>query len=198
MPYIFGYGSLINKKSRRKTLGRNTKAYPARLLPDFGYIRVWNYRHKNATFLGLIKKRSNEESNATINGVLFYVPNIDAFNEREHLYKNVLVPVEYIELLREEDTIPKDSIVYIYIPKKTLCKKSTSKYPISLAYLDICLSGALRYNINEKYDFAKEFMDTTYDWTKNIADDRSKNRREYIKENDNKIVDKFLNKYLKL
>jgi len=42
--FLFGYGSLMNSKSRGATSGKVTAAVPVRLSAEFGYVREWNFR----------------------------------------------------------------------------------------------------------------------------------------------------------
>ena len=53
--YIFGYGSLINENSWRKTLPKVMSKIPARVSKKFRYVREWNYRGKKVNLFGITK-----------------------------------------------------------------------------------------------------------------------------------------------
>jgi len=88
--------------------------------------------------------------------------------------------------------------IYIYTIKKELNNIPNELCPISQNYLDVVLSGCLEYG----KDFTKKFLENTINWTdkeKNIywINDRKKNKRYWVKNNDkkNKIkIDKLLKK----
>ncbi len=56
--YIFGYGSLINKESRYKTIKNKSvcEDIPVRISKDFGYIREWNYNVSGKHHIGKLIK----------------------------------------------------------------------------------------------------------------------------------------------
>ena len=87
--YIFGYGSLIEKESRRRTTPNAEIAFPVRI---FGVMRGWFGRTPvsglSTTFLGCIKTRidpQNENQKNYVNGVIYEVSNDEllATDERE-------------------------------------------------------------------------------------------------------------------
>src|SRR5690606_26329348 len=86
--FIFGFGSVINEESRRRTVDEPCGVIPARL---DGYRRAWNVHcpTANITVLGL-----ETWVGGTVNGVLVPVhddASLAAFDEREHGYVRVRV-----------------------------------------------------------------------------------------------------------
>ena len=86
---IFGYRSLVNSKTRKITLKKNTKAIPV-LFKDPKFTRKWiclknNKSNKKRSVLTLCK---NKKSKKNINGVLFSVNNklLKKLNKRESAY----------------------------------------------------------------------------------------------------------------
>ena len=68
--YVFGYGSIINLRSRVRS-GGSAKAMYVRISEKFNFRRKWNFRSLTGfTALGLSKVTKNE-SPSTVNGVLF-------------------------------------------------------------------------------------------------------------------------------
>jgi hypothetical protein len=124
MDFIFGYGSLINTRSRKKTWAAastcttvfnsspdsvensEVEGIPARIR---GFERHWSVRSfgRKYTALGCSKqKRVNAESNITdvtyVNGVIFQCDDkegLKAFDTREYGYTRVQVEPEAIEFL---------------------------------------------------------------------------------------------------
>ena len=64
--------------------------------------------------LGL-RKTSDSEVGASINGVIFPAKDMKSFDKRENGYRRVLVPIDEIEMLSWQ-TLPSDAIVYAYVP----------------------------------------------------------------------------------
>ena len=84
--FLFGYGSLMNDCSRKKTHKKISKKYPVVLNEKFGYVRKWNtIIPKNKLVLGIEK---NHNKDTSINGVLFKVCKgcIKEFLKREKRY----------------------------------------------------------------------------------------------------------------
>ena len=158
--YIFGYGSLINENSWRKTLPKVMSKIPARVSKKFRYVREWNYRGKKSTYLGL-RKLNKYERGSTINGVLYSIDesNIKLFDRREEKYKRISIPHHMIKII-SNNKILKDSIVWTYVPLSKNRKYPTSKYPILPEYFNIVMIGCLE----QSNKFANEFLETTFMW----------------------------------
>ena len=189
--FIFGYGSLINDTSRNSNCEFIHEAIPARISPEFGYRRVWNYKNPTSQMYALGLESCLDSTKAsTINGVIFPVieKDLHKFNERELNYSLKEIPKKMIETL-SWIKIPEKSNIWTYIP---ILNKSKSDYdsgsnsentsradyenPICQSYIDLCLEGCLKYG----EDFATEFLDTTFSWNQDWINDRLIPRRPWI------------------
>jgi len=107
MPHslVFGYGSIINPKSRASTLGESdAPGVIAKVGKDFGWVRAWNFRSLTGfTALGL-KKCS--EKNCSINGLLFPVHDERAFDIREIGYRRVRLNLHYLSEIYANEASP--------------------------------------------------------------------------------------------
>lgn len=155
---VFGFGSLINSRSRARTLGE-VPAWPVRVS---GLRRGWyapssRIRH---TALGVIV-----DPDARCNGVLALLPaaRIAALDAREAQYTRVALPRAQVEPLGE--TPPYGQIV-TYLP--TRAQHPTVEHPIIRSYLDVTLSGCLEHG----EAFAHEMLDTTDAWNEHLEDER--------------------------
>lgn len=186
--FIFGYGSLINDTSRNSNCEFIHEAIPARISPQFGYRRVWNYKNPTSQMyaLGLEPCLDSNNNKATINGVIFPVieKDLHKFNERELNYSLKEIPKKMIETLSWIN-IPEKSNIWTYIPilnsydsQSQNIYKARADYenPICQSYIDLCLEGCLKYG----EDFATEFLDTTFGWNQYWINDRLLPRRPWI------------------
>ena len=183
--YIFGYGSLIEKKSRTRTNPEAENAQPARIT---GYQRGWFHQFaKNigstCTFLGAIEKPA-----ATVNGVIYHVDDFDKTKARETGYTPKLVPAGKIEMLDGSGPWDPAKQVYIFISNPadiSKTKEPTKAVPMVQSYVDICIAGCLE--VEAQYpshpparDFAGEFIRTSTGWNANWVNDRIYPRRPFI------------------
>jgi len=155
--YIFGYGSLINKKEISATLQRKTKITPVILCESFGMKRCLNTKTK--TGLKVFGIKYNKQKNTPINGVLIKVNKHDLkkFDNREESYKKIDIPLEFIHFLKRK--IPTNSHIYTYMPiNSRVISKNDKNLMFCKYYLDLCVFGCLEYGKN----FAHMFFDTTY------------------------------------
>ena len=156
--YIFGYGSLVNNRSRFITLKRNSESINSTIHKDFGYIRKWNYYNINLNKIALgLEKHINGDY---INGIIFNVDDneLTDLDKREIGYKRMIVPNKYINCI---DYILTDEIcVYTYIPIDEFKIKKINKNNDNLLYLHLCCDGFIQHG----EDFYKEFNQHTYDW----------------------------------
>lgn len=158
--YVFGYGSLISKKSRDKT-GVSGDWFEVRLR---GFKRFWtDIPSFEESFLVLIKSKLS-----FCNGVLFELDDksLKDFDkrEREVCYKRVELNKDTIEFIEKKSQKIIDGKCWVYVWNT---KRLSHKLPTIQSYVDVILDGCLE--LGEK--FATEFMKTTYDWPK-IIDDR--------------------------
>ena len=112
--YIFGYGSLINKSSRKRTLKKRVKTEIAEIHPDYGYKKKLNTIASDNihTVMGIEK---NSKKNTSIKGVIFPVNKrqLKELNKREIVYSKKIVPKKYIKTKLKFE---KGSKVIIYKP----------------------------------------------------------------------------------
>ena len=196
--FIFGFGSIINTKSRIKTGGETIgNAIPVEISKKEGYIREWNFQKNivNATFLG-VRKAEEGEFSTNINGIIYpCFENINKFDEREKGYKrhelnkNNIIPKSW-------QNLPSHSCkIWIYVPeiKHQFKKGPTFNKPILQSYLDICVNGCLEYGL----DFLQKFVHTTGNWSRYWLNDRIIARRAWTHEKNYNIIDKYITNFLK-
>jgi len=177
MPYIFGYGSLIEQASRMKTTPSAMYVLPA-WAP--GFARGWWARTGaigfSTTFAGAIP-----EKNGSINGVVYAVTQeeLEATNRREQGY----TPTDITDSVRILGSYkPKDK-VWIYVNKFKPGEREQNlpspQFPIVQSYVDICLTGCLeiQQGFPDVGDFAGEFIDSTQEWSNYWENDRVHPRR---------------------
>jgi len=208
--FLFGFGSIIQTKSRASSDKSTRDAAPCRIKAEFGYIREWNFQASTAQICALGLRRAQEgERGATINGVLFPAPDdMNAFDRRENGYQRVQVPREHVELLSWQ-TLPQDADVYLYVP---YAPKVVEKYGKDEAGYPKCSGpsepeGLLaseksglgleppseKFPILQTYidvvldgclehgeDFAREFIRTTFLWTPFWCNEREVSRRPWL------------------
>lgn len=143
MPYIFGYGSLIEQASRQRSTPSAMYVLPARAR---GFVRGWWARTGSigytTTFAGAIPEKSS-----SINGVIYAVnqEELDETDKRESGYTRENI-ASHIEIL-SGGIVPKGEI-YIYLNKFKEGEREKSvpsrDFPIVQSYVDICLNGCLQ------------------------------------------------------
>jgi hypothetical protein len=196
MPYIFGYGSLIQQASRLKSAPSALYVLPARVR---GYARGWWGRADvigfSTTFLGAIPEKSSH-----MNGVIYAVnkEELDATDKWESGYTREDI-ASHIEIL-SGGSVPKGEI-YIYLNKfeEGQREKSvpTPDFPIVQSYVDTCLSGCLQIEkgFPDVSDFAGEFIETTQGWSNYWENDRAYPRRAIFTVPDARKIDELLKKH---
>ena len=193
--FIFGYGSLVNSASRNATAGRMTPAIPVRVSAAFGYIRVWNDRSRSGfTALGLRKAGPGEKA-STINGVLYAadVDDITKFDAREQGYARVEVPRQDIEAVSWQ-RLPESGRFWVYVPVRPNGEPgvglptANAEYPMLESYIDVVVEGGLEYG----EDFARELIETTFDWSDYWLNDRELARRPWVHDPASSEVDALL------
>ncbi len=161
MNYLFGYGSLINNRSRAKT-GVTGTAFPVRIA---GYARAWNMPSGPGTYLGVRSAKTGG-----CNGLLCAVSDQELlrFDVRERGYRRESVSRSALEMLVPEtlDSFP----IWTYVIDTP--RKPTIMAPILQSYVDVVLDGCLVLG----EDFAREFLRTTSGWEHPWQNDRSEPR----------------------
>ena len=158
--YIFGYGSLINKRSIAKTSDKFKKPVPVTVK---GLKRGWYFCDKN-------EKRSAVgavfDGESFCNGVVFEAQKEDLikFDQREEGYTRVKLNLSDIEVFYKE--APKDIIVWTYIVNSVVLPEKD--YPIVQSYVDTVLEGCLCFGKN----FADDFIFQTKEWERPWVNDR--------------------------
>jgi gamma-glutamylcyclotransferase (GGCT)/AIG2-like uncharacterized protein YtfP len=142
LPYIFGYGSLIEQASRIATTPLAMYVLPARAR---GFARGWWARTGaigfSTTYVGVIP-----ENSATVNGVVYAVSEeeLKATNQREQGYTPTDITSD-VEILGG-GAAPKGRVwIYVNDFKKGERQKClpSPQFPIVQSYVDICLTGCL-------------------------------------------------------
>jgi len=198
LPYIFGYGSLIEQASRMSTTPSAMYALPARAR---GFARGWWARTGaigfTTTFVGAIPEKSS-----SVNGVVYSVSKeeLEATNKREQGYTATDITSD-VEILSGGST-PKDKI-WLYVNKfKNEKERKESlpapQFPIVQSYVDICLTGCLQIeqSFPEAGAFAGEFIESTQAWSKYWENDRVHPRRAPFMVPLAPAIDKLLQKHL--
>lgn len=193
--FIFAFGSIVNDESRKSTAPNAGYPIPVRISKEFGYRRMWNYQSSGAKLTALGLEKVDQNLAKSINGIIYSVNERDIyeFDKREEGYSKIRIPIKYIESYNWQ-CLPKQSNVWVYVPigKKgeigmDLCP-SDKYYPILQTYIDITLSGFLKYGD----DFAMEFLYTTGNWSKYWLNDRQIPRRPWLFQENYRKIDKFL------
>lgn len=186
--YIFAHGSLINDLSREYSLRYKTNGIPVILDKSAGFKRTWvcspkktklktsdmSFSYKHLCYADL--KPSNIR-HTNINGVLFEATQKDIviLDKREKFYERIKIPVKYFKPYNnsfDDLVITDDDIIYTYVSgrKNTLYSTKSimnSDKVILQSYLDVIISGCLKYN----REFADMFVYSTRDWI-SIHNDR--------------------------
>ena len=198
MPYIFGYGSLIEQASRMRTTPRAIYVLPARVR---GYARGWWARTNSigfsTTYVGAIPEESS-----SINGVVYAVSEqeLKDTNDREEGYTPT--DITGIVQILSGDYKPKDTVwMYVNDFKHGQREKSlpSPQFPIVQSYVDICLSGCLQIEQafpDDAQDFARSFIQSTQEWSKYWENDRPAPRRPFAAVPLASRIDGLLQKYL--
>jgi hypothetical protein len=153
--YIFGYGSLINKKYSIELNDINkTKIIPVMVLNlERDYIVI-----NNKLYFGI-----KDNSNCFTNGVLINVSSdeIINFDMREKYYTRKILDKNRILFIYDKYKLSKDDIVYIYYPTN-YDFSSYIQTEQAKKYITICLEGCI--------DIGKQFLIDFILHTKNITD----------------------------
>lgn len=199
--YIFGYGSLIERESRLRTVPNAQIALPA-VAQNFQ--RGWFARMPKTlasispTYLGCYPKVGS-----STNGVIYEVTDAEliATDKREKGYERVKVDQvnEYYKITQPEDTI------WIYInlfkfnapPPEVFPSK---QFPIVQSYVDICINGCIEIENSFpkacRDNFIENFIQQTSEWNSFWANDRIYPRRPFMYRKNAFAIDKILNENL--
>ena len=158
--YSVGYGSLMQEKSRQRSVPFVKKSYPVVV---HGFKRVWGMHggHYKTTFLTVVKQKG-----AKLNAVYFPVnaQEMDALDQRESSYKRTLVPHERLSFYGLSYDVQGKYWIYVY-PSNVQVKVPSINFPVVQSYVDIFLGGC--FEIQRQYHlpgFVGECIRTTTDW----------------------------------
>ena len=136
--FVFGYGSLVNDSSRKRTLKSNRKGYPAIISKKFGYKKKFNTvaSTENHIVMGI---EPNKRKTTYIRGVIFKVNKKQRNNlkKREFVYTPINIPKKYINT---KYNLPNKAKVMTFKTKYILNKKSKTK-KIHKSYANIIKNG---------------------------------------------------------
>ncbi|KAI9006359.1 hypothetical protein DFJ74DRAFT_625244 [Hyaloraphidium curvatum] len=158
--FVFGYGSLLNEHSRRRTVPASSTAFPCLLK---GYTRSWNYDCRSTyTAVGLLPDPAG-----VVNGVLIPLEEADLahLDQRECDYERVVLNPRSLCLIDDgRSPLPVASAhgatIHTYVSRDPSHKPS-STIPIAQSYVDCIMQGATATLGDE---FARMFARLTRDW----------------------------------
>ncbi len=161
--FLFGYGSLINARSRGLT-GATGEAIYARVS---GLRRGWfaPVAADRITYLGVMRT-----SGAVCNGVIARIEpaSLPSFDAREKSHKRVAVQRSAVDLLDGASLPP--GAIWTY--ECAGLKAPSEANPIVQSYVDVVLDGCLEHG----EPFAREFVSLTAGWRGPWIDDRARPR----------------------
>jgi hypothetical protein len=201
--FIFGYGSLVETKSRASTVASALYAQPAVAL---GIQRGWFDRVETAgyspTYLGAYEDKSG---NAACNGVIYPVTQqeYDAYVKRESGYKPT--PVTAGMIMLDGTSGPPPSTKGVIYFASTKVQKADPKFPIVQSYVDVCLTGCLQIEAayplartiqikgGPVFRFSELFIESTSEWSPYWENDRLLPRRPFVHQPNANDIDTLLN-----
>jgi Gamma-glutamyl cyclotransferase, AIG2-like len=189
--FIFGYGSLVESKSRQMTWASALYASPA--IVD-GIERGWFDQtggpSYSTTYLGAVAAEGSQ-----CNGVIFPISaqGLASYDQRETGYKRERINQANIVMLDGSDKAP-DGDIWFYANQKKAY--ASAKLPIVQSYVDICLNGCLEieatYPLAKKAKFAETFITTCSNWSEWWVNDRLYPRRAFIYQPNASTIDQLI------
>ena len=164
MPYLFGYGSLLNdtfnniyKKISYATLIPTT-AFSIRR--SFNVHCDWKnpQTHEIVKYTALGIEYVPYQDSRIINGLIIQLNHtkLTEIIEREHKYKLVFISSSLFTYMSPLENITIDEKVIIFIP--IVSEYPDSIYPLNNKYIDNCIKG---FSLCSK-QFATDFIESTY------------------------------------
>jgi len=185
--FLFGYGSLLNSRSRNNTF----EYHDGVMVPVVvrGLRRGWfvedAFRKNTAVCV-------YKDDHSCTTGALLQIhhESLPEYDAREVGYDRVLIDHHRFEYLGGE-VVTDDDLVYVYEPQEMAL--TTQYFPVTQSYLDIVLKGFL--DISET--FAAQFMETTFGWEKQLVNDRKQlwYPRGFSENDSAQRIDTFLRTY---
>lgn len=157
--YILGYGSLISSESRAKT-GETGQVWPVKL---HGFERHWSVMTPE---LGMSSVAIVKAEEKFCNGVLIEVAEdqFPLFDEREKGYQRAQIPKQQLQPYHDEP-LP-EGIYWAYHTQDVV--HPCHKFPITLSYVDVILSGCFEHGDA----FTTDFLSLTQGWHAPLINDR--------------------------
>jgi hypothetical protein len=146
---IFGYGSLVNDKSRHNTISnRKTKRIiPAYIDKRFGYKKKYNVINRKELFLGL---EESKDISKDVYGLLFDVTkkDLNKLSRRERYYKLKKIPSRYLRTSKGRKRITSKNVC-TFVPKRKYqkTKRNQGKTSINPEYERIVIKGFQDYEL---------------------------------------------------
>ena len=169
MPYVFGYGSLLNLCNHNT----NDILYYGKLMPsiNFSVRRSFNAQSEKSicipnhyTALGIEYVDFTESQ--PINGLIFYADEIklQKLIEREKNYKIIELDLCLFEFISGAFLVTNlvGQKIITFVPQKS--ENVSDTYPLNKKYIEICLDGFLSIDKN----FAHDFINNTYGWSDDL------------------------------
>jgi len=182
--FIFGYGSLINSKSREET-GITGEAVPVRVhRMKRGWIYDVDTLHhptiSNTPFTAVGVQLDSAHYDYTVNGVIFplELEEIPKYDAREARYQRVQIALEDIELVGNGGSdgdlsfLTDDAIVYVYMVPDDIALSvdaTENRRVLKQSYIDKFISGCFEV---DGIEFATECVQTTDGWNGLYENDR--------------------------
>lgn len=196
--YTIGYGSLMETKSRERTIPNAKVVHPIEVC---GFKRSWSYRPSGiygklykVTALGV----SPAKKTSCFNAVFYPVSAAQLYKEdtRELTYRRIRVPRN--QLKSYTNHLPKGGY-WIYALRDKQGKKPDHTYPLIQSYIDIFITGCLE--LEKKYKlphFAEHCITSTHGWnTAYWINDREYPRRPFKVQPNATTIDLLLLKNFK-
>lgn len=167
MPFIFGYGSLLNLKTH---LVEPNNIHYVNLIPNqsfsvrrsFNAKSYWKKSNTNNLYTALGLEHVDFVNAQVINGIIFEVDDEQLKNIiiREQNYEMVKLEASMFEFVDENQNFfePNQPII-TFIPSKS--EYPNCDCPLDNKYIEICLDGFL---LNGK-NFANDFINNTNGWS---------------------------------
>ena len=175
--YIFGFGSLINSKSRNET-GTTGEARPVRVhRMRRGWIYDVDKEHHpsllNSPFTAVGVEMDAEHADSTVNGIIFEVgaSEIQKYDAREARYVRETIDHRDIDVLGEgtDSFLEPDALVFVFIVPKEIVLHDARSRMLKQSYIDKFISGCLEIGTA----FAVECIKTTHGWNGAYQYDRA-------------------------
>lgn len=156
---IFAYGSLINKKSLKKSAPSSKLLGPAIIKGHYRIFEVssGNRFTKNKKSISVLNLKKSKNKNSIVNGIYFKVNKKNNLLKRENQYNLKKVKIW---------TLKGKISAFAFISKENNMQNFLFGDPIQKKYLEICKEGAKKLGPT----FYKLFLKTTFIKNKNLLE----------------------------